>query len=449
MSNRQKPPRWGKFLDSVLFYLLVAAIVGMLGWLSLRYNQSWDWTTHSRNSLSPISQTLLDRLNAPLKIRSFAPENPSLRQQIAEVIGRYQRYRPDIELLFINPALEPALTRELGIQVAGELVIEYQGKRENLSDLDETSIANTLQRLLQQGDRSIVSLIGHGERLTDGKANHDLGSFGDKLRKKGHRLYSLDLVKNLQIPDNTGLLVIASPQTALLTGEKQKIAQYIQQGGNLLWLTDPDAPEDLSSLLSDTGLSRLPGTIVDASASDLGLDTPTIAIVTQYPTHPATGNFNQQTLYPAASALQASPSSTWNSTPLLATQERSWNETGPLKGEISRDLNQNEQLGPLALAYAFSRMQAGHQQRLLVIGDGDFLSNAYLGNAGNLNLGLNLLRWLTENDNLLDIPARGVNDNQLTLSPAKAVLIGLGFLFVLPFALFATGTLIWWRRRRR
>jgi ABC-type uncharacterized transport system involved in gliding motility auxiliary subunit len=83
-----------------------------------------------------------------------------------------------------------------------------------------------------------------------------------------------------------------------------------------------------------------------------------------------------------------------------------------------------------------------------VVGDGDFLSNSYLGNGGNLDLGLNLVRWLSGDDNLLDIPARTAPDSRLELSRTAGAAIGLGFLFILPLLLIATGLLIWWRRRR-
>lgn len=83
----------------------------------------------------------------------------------------------------------------------------------------------------------------------------------------------------------------------------------------------------------------------------------------------------------------------------------------------------------------------------MVIGDGDFLSNSYLGNGGNLNLGLSLIRWLTRDDRLIDIPARPVGDAQLNLTPVTGVLIALTFLVLLPLLLLCGGLWIWWRRR--
>ena len=173
-----------------------------------------------------------------------------------------------------------------------------------------------------------------------------------------------------------------------------------------------------------------------------------MALVPRYPEdHPATQRFDLVSLYPHAAALEATGDGPWEVTPLLRTLANSWNETGPIRGQVSRDPSLGEKGGPLAIGLAFTREHQARQQRLLVVGDGDFLSNTFLGNGGNLDLGLNLIRWLTRDDLLIDIPARTTGDRTLDLSPKAGAAIGLLFLIVLPLALLATGTLIWWRRR--
>ncbi len=89
------------------------------------------------------------------------------------------------------------------------------------------------------------------------------------------------------------------------------------------------------------------------------------------------------------------------------------------------------------------------EQRILVVGDGDFLANAYLGNGGNLDLGLAMVNWLLHDDALVQVPARAAPDRGLSLSRTAAAAIGIGFLLVLPFGLILTGVAIWWRRSRR
>jgi ABC-type uncharacterized transport system involved in gliding motility auxiliary subunit len=81
------------------------------------------------------------------------------------------------------------------------------------------------------------------------------------------------------------------------------------------------------------------------------------------------------------------------------------------------------------------------------LGDSDFLANTYLGNGGNLQLGINMFRWLGGDDKLLNIPARTAPDRTLELSNTASAIISLGFLFLLPILLLAAGLLVWWRRR--
>ncbi|MEN8167928.1 MAG: hypothetical protein ABFR65_10695, partial [Pseudomonadota bacterium] len=130
------------------------------------------------------------------------------------------------------------------------------------------------------------------------------------------------------------------------------------------------------------------------------------------------------------------------------TLARSWSETGPLRGESARNPDLEEQAGPLFIGYALSRGEPEHEQRVLVIGDGDFLSNSYLANAGNLDLGLALVRWLTADDQMLGIPAREILDRELRLSSLAKGIIGLGVLIVMPLLLLITGGIISWRRNR-
>ena len=85
----------------------------------------------------------------------------------------------------------------------------------------------------------------------------------------------------------------------------------------------------------------------------------------------------------------------------------------------------------------------------MVIGDGDFLSNAFLGNGGNLNLGLNIVNWLSQNDPFINIPAKTSPDRSLQLSPLASWAIGFGFLIVLPALLIGSGVVIWFQRRKR
>jgi ABC-type uncharacterized transport system involved in gliding motility auxiliary subunit len=89
------------------------------------------------------------------------------------------------------------------------------------------------------------------------------------------------------------------------------------------------------------------------------------------------------------------------------------------------------------------------QQRVVVTGDGDFLSNRFLSNGINLDLGLSIVNWVTRDDAYVNIPVRISSDRTLQLTTASRVVIGGGLLFLLPLLLIASGTFVWLRRRRR
>jgi ABC-type uncharacterized transport system involved in gliding motility auxiliary subunit len=450
----QKTQRHNR-LQNILFLILFLGVVGVLAWLSTRYAFESDWTASGRNSLSAASSELLARLDKPVTITSYATEDESVRQAVDQIISRYQRYKPDISLRFVNPDLEPNTVRELGISVNGELVIEYQGRKENLRTLSEQGITNTLQRLVRGGERWLVFLEGHGERKPQGIANHDLGQWAQQLNAKGFKTQAHNLAENPQLPENTQVLVIAGPQVKLLPGEVELINQYVASGGNLLWLSDPEQQVGLETLAETLGIGFEPGLIVDPTTRVLGVSDPRFALVTDYPDHGITRNFDTLTLFPQTVGLTLAPLEGWQATPFLRTQTRSWSETGEISGSIRFDIGADI-AGPLTIGIALTRQQPSDteddpdtQQRVVVLGDGDFLSNAYLGNGGNLALGMNMANWLAHDDSFIDIPVKTATDRNLQLSTLSQGVIGIGFLFVLPLMLASTGFVIWWRRRNR
>jgi hypothetical protein len=82
------------------------------------------------------------------------------------------------------------------------------------------------------------------------------------------------------------------------------------------------------------------------------------------------------------------------------------------------------------------------------VGTGHFLSNTYLGNGGNLALGLNMVNWLAGADHLVTVPPRPAADASIEIDQTTLYLIAFSFLLVLPLAFVVTGTVIWWKRRR-
>ncbi|MDG4594993.1 MAG: GldG family protein [Candidatus Contendobacter sp.] len=447
------------WLQNQMFTLLFALVIGLLAWLSTRYPMQVDWTANSRNTLSAASQTLLGRMDGPIRITAYVREQSAPRAAIARLIGRYQRHKPDLTLHFVNPDLAPDRARELGITQEGELYVEYRGHGAKLQQLGEQSLTQVLQRLSRPQEQIVLFLDGHGERKPLGIANHDLGAFGRELEKIGIQPRQLDLAANARIPTEAAALVIAGPQLPLPPDAVEAILAYVRQGGHLLWLLEPDDPSNLQPLATLLGVTRMPGVVVDADALSLGIKNSAFIPIADYGPHPITESLRTPALLPMAAALKVQPGAGWTAATLLESQPRSWAETGPLDGPLRFDPNRAERSGPLTVGVALIRPRPDptpdfnpstvHQQRIVVIGDGDFLSNTYLGNGANLELGLNIFNWLTLDEAPILIPPRMTPDPDLNLSEGALALMAAVFLIGLPATLLASGWLIWFRRRRR
>jgi len=441
-----------------IFVLLLVFIIGLLGWLGQRYSLQFDLTASGRNSLSQSSRELLEQMPGEVRIDAYARElefSPT-RHQISDLVHLYQAYKPDIHLHFINPDSNPQQVRDQGISMEGEMVLHYQGRSEHVTEIDEQTLSNTLLRLLHTSDKPIYFLTGHGERPRQGQANQDLGLFNAKLSKAGLSLHDWNIAQQRTLPKDAALLVIASPQRNYLPGEVKLLQKYIEDGGNLLWLLEPGSLHGLDGLASRLGMELVPGTIADPSGELLGLNNAAFTLISDYPDHPVTRGLDSVTLLPLAAALESAEGTDWQVTPLLTTSADSWSETGKLSRVIHYDA-EDDIAGPLVVAYALNRRPGDDaegdtsqpQQRVVVMGDGDFLSNAYLANGANLKLGTALLNWLSHEDDVLPIQNRSAEDIRLDLGHTELTLMGLVFSILIPLGLVGSGLGIWLLRRRR
>lgn len=461
-------------LQNILFVVLFLGVIGLVAWVSTRYTYQADWTATGRNTLSQASIDLLRKLDGPLEMTAYASETPLLRKRINELVDRYKRYKSDLTLTFVNPDLEPQKVRQLGITVDGELVIEYKGHQQQLQDVTEQGITNALQRVARGGERWLVFLEGHGERKPKGDARYDLGGFVKQLETKGYHISMQNLARNPAIPDNTSIVVIAGPQTDLLPGEVKILQDYVEKGGNLLWLADPGDRHGLQPLADTLKIHFQPGIIVDPNISQVGMmlfgtNDPRVALVTRYASHPITHNFDFNTLFPIAGGISIDnkDKGDWQEQEFLQTMSNTWLETNQTQGKITFDAGQDIS-GPVNIGVALDRdispkqddkgtsqkddkKTAGNtrQQRVVVIGDGDFLSNGFLGLGGNLQLGMNIFNWLSSDDAFISIAVKTAPDISLQFTNTDISVVGFGFLLVLPLVLLGSGVVIWLRRRRR
>lgn len=434
------------WLKHLAFIVVLLSTTVALYQLTARFPAHWDVTQNALNSLEQGSVDALHQLEKPLKITVYATEQDAkqgdVRKLVSEFIALYQRYKFDITLSFVDPVKEPEATRKSGIQGNGEMVVEYGERREHLTTLNEQTLTSALLRLAHGKQQLLMYLSGHGERKLDGAANHDLGEFGKRLEQNGYHIAPLNLTIAQDVPDNTGVLVITQPQKKLFPGEITKLQRYIDRGGDVLWLLDAEPLRGLETIAEKIGLELTPGMVIDLAAQEMNAPTDW-ALGTGYAPHPITQNFDLITVFPYARALGMEDNQEWQRNILVEGATDGWVSTSH-----NRTFDEMSDVhGPVNLALAMQRNVAEQEQRIVVVGSGAFLSNAYSGNGGNLDLGVNMMNWLAGEERLITLTPHSAKDGKLTLSKHQLTFLSVGLLIVLPLLLIGVG--VWLRLLRR
>ena len=451
MITTNKKLRVRLLIQNSIFILLLLILIFLLGYLGRENSIQWDISQNGRNTLSQASIEVLQKMKGPITVTIYAKAQDiqlgDIRKIISDFLTLYQRVKPDLEFTFIDPEEFPEASRKAGISVNGEMIVTFNGRSEHLTIVNEQVFTNLLIRLLRSGEKLIMNLSGHGERKLNGRANHDLGEFGKQLTTKGLKFGTLNLAIAQDVPTNTNVLVIASPQVDLLKGEIDKILAYIDRGGNLLWLIDQESLHGLEPLAEKLGLILTPGVVVDPQAQQLKAPI-TFALGANYGQHPITRNFSNITVFPFSRQINFNEREEWRNVSLIEVAQNGWVETGKLEENVSFD-EMYDVAGPVSIAAALSRTFQDREQNIVIIGSGHFLANTYLGNGSNLSFGINLINWLVNDESLITIQPQATLDSSLSLNKSTLTLIATSFLIIIPILFFVSGISVWWRRKQR
>ncbi len=445
--------------QSWFFVLIFLLLIILLGYLASQYHVAKDITQANRNILTPGSVNILKTMKDPVNITVYATNDDAnrgdtFRKGMIDFMARYQREKKDIHLKFINPAAEPKLAQEANIKEDGEVVVEYNKRTEHISPpIAEQELTNLLVRLARTNAKPVMFLDGHGERLLNGTKNQDLGEFGKQLEDRGFKFANPDLRLVPQVPSNGSMLVIASPQIEVTPAEVKKIKAYLDAGGNLLWLLDDDNLRGLDEIAQYIGLSVSPGMVVE-----YGTD-PKIALGAVYGDHAITRTLNSSTSFPIAHEVSAkgTEENGWEVSNLVDVAHNGWLESGKLEKtgdpqKVTYD-PKTEKRGPINIGVALQRVYGKKGQRVVVMGNANFLTNTYITSGANLDLGINIVNWLTGDDALITIQPMPLKDINVTIpSDDKSRLVAWtvfhGFQFFIPIGVFIAGFWLWWKRRK-
>ncbi len=485
--------------NAIVATMAMILLLGMVNFLGTRYSTRIDLTEAQLYTLYPQSQEVVKNLKQPVKAWVFFTSKDPQDEALLE---NYRKQNPAFTFEFVDPQARPALVQKFGVKAQGDVYLEAGDRRQYVQTinaqerLSEAKMTTALEQIGRDRQDKAYFLQGHGEYTPD-----QLSQAYSFLVDKNFVNEPLNLAERLAggspdtaIPADANVVVIAGPKRAFFKSEVEALRAFLNRGGGLMVLVDPNTNPELDALLNEWGVKLDPRLVIDAGGGAVGLSPqggvvgfgPTAPLVTRYGEHPITKEFNGgNSFYPMARPVIVTPVAGVDSTPLLYTNNRSWAESNIQDNAAQFDQDKDLK-GPLTLGVALEKpileptptpspspqsspsppstpsstptpspspsptanQSPKLKPRMVVIGNSSFVSDGLFGQQLNGDVFLNSVTWLSQRQNqVLSIRPKEAKDRRIVLSMVQGNLVAVIALVVLPvFGLLMAGFL-WWRRR--
>ena len=292
----------------------------------------------------------------------------------------------------------------------------------------EAEVTAAIRQLVDDDLPVVGFLTGHGVRNSEKAGDGDYRYFVQErvyrraLINQGFAIENVNLED--EIPEQVNILVVADMQTALSQEEMEALEKYIARGGNLIVAGDVGRAPVMNPIIASFGVQFMTGQIVQQN-KDFMMD-----LVFAKPQKDL-GNLSYMfdalvervITMPGCVGLEYEQKPGFTIIPLLMSETQGcWNEVETMnfideKAELNVKAGEVEQAYPLALA--LSREIAGKQQKIVILGDADCMSNAEMKanrdkvNAGNGMFILSIFNWMTDGEFPIDVRRPATPDNDL------------------------------------
>ncbi|MFC1554104.1 GldG family protein [candidate division KSB1 bacterium] len=455
--------------NAIIRTIIVFGIIVILNVLGTRYVFRYDVTGNKLNTLSEQSIRVAENLDRDVKIITFfRSENRSI---IENMIGMYMDYTNKIDFYFYDPDKNPDMAARYDIQQSySTVVLETSNRIEKVELPDrnfEQPVTNALIKVSRDKMKSIFFMTGHGEKSLDDLNPNGIRFLGSYLQELNYNVGILNTFEDASIPENLiDVVVIDGPYAPLLTSELELINDFISKGGKVLFLLDPNPSAGMIDFFDSWGIVVGDDVVFDFSDAgrSLGQGPETPLIMEYNAEHPITSGFDKNTLFVRARSvipkIDSPPTGVFLDW-LCRTSQQSWAEKD-YETAFNRENNElnvafdegRDIQGPVTVgAVAVKPLTAENIQRynksigaLVVFGDSDFSSNNYFGGPNGI-LFMNALHWLAEEQDLVAIPPKRMENRRVDMTAKEAKFVLYLMVIIIPSIIILFGLSVFFKRR--
>lgn len=512
MSMRTKVLKYSMIVLSALLFGYLTSLPQM----KLYYDGTYTKTNTLAPESQKVIQNLKGPLTITTYVNILAPDYfsglPFNRNYDLARFERYMRFKPEIKMKYVyyyhnanNAELDaryPDLNDEERaralcdishlnfklfkspgeidkmIDLSGEgyqfvrIVEQENGRKEVLRLFNdnerhprEGEITATLKRFVAKapmvafstgyGSRSINNYGGRGYYLFA----RDLW-FRHSLLNQGFDTREIDLDEE-KLTDDISVLVISDLKEALSEKALANVKDFVNSGGNMVILGEYERSENMNSLGTLFGVHFSDGVL--AHPNKLGSPVVLCASYTDEAVEKHSA-FNRMQAWgygvsvPTAVALDYSQVKDFEVYPVLVTGDSAWIERETkdmVDGEFVCNPAAGEKEGNYAVLINLSRKIGDKEQRIVISGDSDFITNEEFGltrpgmEVNNFEVITGSFRWLSYDAYPIYTDRIEAIDNRIDLSGSWRIWIKLFFMILFPAFLVGTGVTIIYCRQRK
>ncbi len=441
---------------SILYTIVVIAILVLVNWLGNRYNKPFDTTSNKRFTLSQETQKVVKGLKQDATITYI--DKASSFEQARGILDRYKNLSSKIHVQYIDYQKQPTVARAYGLRFPGTAYVEIGPRREEAKSLTEEGITGAFLKDLK-GVRKVCVVSGSQEHPLDGTDNTGLSQFKTLLERDNYQAQSITLIDKTAVRDDCKVLAVAGPKADYTPNEVTAIKNYVENGGRVLFLLDPPLDfgrehiaqnKGLDDLLASWGVTPQPDLVLEENPmGQLFGFGPEIPLISNYGTQPIVTDLKSSfTGFPVARSLQMKNTDKTTLEQLFSTSDRAIATTKLNTNEVNPADPSNKK-GPFILGVAgtYNTGKPSNPGRFVVIGSSGFLDNSMLHFQANRDLALNAINWLSSDEDLISIRPKEAEDRRLNVNQRQMNVFAYTDLIAIPLLIIVGGVAVFLKRR--
>jgi hypothetical protein len=439
-----------------------------------------DMTRDNRFTLTDASRAVLRRIPRPIQITGFYTARALPQREIDDQFFRLYEVETNglISRHYINPDEQPALKTSFGATEDASIFISYLKPDGNV-DFDtlarvprgpigqERDITGAIARMLISGTIRVYFETGHNSLSLEDSSQQGLSGIRNGLGESGIAISLFNLIElaktGVSIPKDAAAVVMVRPTTDLSDAEIAILDSYLKSGGALFLMADATFNDNPflkqagafnQYLWNNFGVRALDAVIVDpASSGKTALDIASAAVSGATPMGERLEQQALQTVFSISRAVEINPNPPPNvpngwvvkSSPQSfgETNFQALRETETYRYDEGQDVR-----GPLA-----SVVWAWNQQtnaKILLMGDGEFVTNGQVLAGGNSVLFTDSISWLTSFGERINYAPKAFSTVPLMFVSTQMLdLLAFITIILIPGIVLLTGLVIWTRRVRQ